>query len=263
MEKYDLKYLYYNIKSFSIESLGYNRHFKLLKNKEIIYRTLSEQKQIVRMLDKINDTIVKNQNEINNLIELKNSYFFNALSDSINCLGDFIEEYKCDSCGNQELPILSVTKDAGVVFQNEKFKKRIASTDVSKYKVIPYGIVVQGIHIDEKNFGLQNLVEKGIVSSAYRAWKVNTLAIPELLVYFLRSDIALKYIKSKLSGTIKRREKLSDQDFLSMPINLPSYEKQEKILTIMVKIDNIIQKLKYENELLKNLFDKKMDEYFK
>jgi len=45
------KFLYYEICSIKLRSLGYARHYKLLKEKQIAYPPLSEQKRIVEFLD--------------------------------------------------------------------------------------------------------------------------------------------------------------------------------------------------------------------
>ena len=107
-------------------------------------------------------------------------------------LGELISPAKVGRCGDRELPILSITKQDGIVFQSEKFKKKVASADVSSYKVVPRGKLVQGIHIDEANFGIQDLVDEGIVSPAYKIWDVNEkLVLPEYLAAALRSECCI------------------------------------------------------------------------
>ena len=92
-------------------------------------------------------------------------------------LGDVITKASVERCGDRDLPILSITMKDGLIMQDEKFKKRIASVDTTDYKVIPRGLLVQGIHIDEANFGIQDIVDAGIVSPAYKVWKVKENSI--------------------------------------------------------------------------------------
>ena len=47
----DARFFYYALKSISIESLGYSRHYKALQNQQIPLPPLSEQRQIVATLD--------------------------------------------------------------------------------------------------------------------------------------------------------------------------------------------------------------------
>ena len=74
-------------------------------------------------------------------------------------LGEVIQSAKSDRCGNDDYPVLSITKGEGIILQSNKFKKRIASQDTSQYKVVCRGQLVQGIHIDEANFGIQDIVD--------------------------------------------------------------------------------------------------------
>lgn len=82
-----------------------------------------------------------------------------ANSNCTNVLGDFIERCVPVRCGERELPVLSVTKDKAIVFQNERFQSTVVSQDTSNYVIVPRGYLVQGIHIDESNFGIQTLVD--------------------------------------------------------------------------------------------------------
>ena len=161
-------------------------------------------------------------------------------SGQTNSLGDFIERCTPNRCGERtDLPILSVTKDKAIVFQDERFGAVVASNDKSNYIIAPRGYLVQGIHIDESNFGIQNLVDEGIVSPAYKLWQFkNNNAIPELIEYFLRSEMAIKYFQSKFLGaTVPRRQVIRKEDFLDLPLNLPNMEEQKKYFRIYQQAD--------------------------
>jgi type I restriction enzyme S subunit len=51
--------------------------------------------------------------------------------------------------GEKEFPVLSMTMRDGLVYQADKFKKRIASADTSQYKVVGRNQLVVGFPIDE------------------------------------------------------------------------------------------------------------------
>lgn len=155
-----------------------------------------------------------------------------------NFLSDFISSYKAERSGDRDFPILSITKENGIVFQSEKFKKRIASVDSSTYKVVPRGKLVQGIHIDERNFAIQNIVDEGIVSPAYKIWTViEEKAIPEVLAFAMRTDRTMVYISSKFTGSVKRRESISMEDFMAIPIDLPNIEIQNEFFEFTKQVD--------------------------
>ena len=174
-------------------------------------------------------------------------------------LKDVIYSTKSERCGDDEYPVLSITKSEGIILQSDKFKKRIASQDTSLYKVVFRGQLVQGIHIDEANFGIQDIVEAGIVSPAYKIWDVNTSIIrPKYLEEVLRSPRSIQYYSSNFNGSIKRRERLTDKDFLAMEIPCPLLGEQDYVLSVIRKIREIIsarqQELLKLDELIKARF---------
>ena len=174
-------------------------------------------------------------------------------------LGLLIKKTKVARCGEYSYPVLSITKQDGIIMQSEKFKKRIASADTSDYKIIPRGKLVQGIHIDEGNFGIQDIVDNGIVSPAYGVWDINDgLVIPKYLEMVLRSPKSIEFYRSKLTGTVNRRGHMSDADFLSMDIPLPDRDTQSKILKTMKQTTSVLysrqQQLAKLDELIKARF---------
>jgi type I restriction enzyme S subunit len=198
--------------------------------------------------------------------EITRAKFVEMQENSIikNKLGDFIERYAPLRCGTKELPILSVTKEKAIVFQNERFGASVVSQDKSSYLVVPRGYLVQGIHIDESNFGIQNIVEEGIVSPAYKIWRFkNDNVIPELLEYYLRSQMAIKYFKSKFLGaTVKRRQVIRKDDFLTMPVNFPTIDVQRIVFQLFQQADKSKSELHKSivaiDKVIKSLINEKL-----
>ncbi len=178
-------------------------------------------------------------------------------------LGSVIQNAKSERCGNREYPVLSITKSDGIVLQSDKFKKRIASQDTDQYKIVHRGQLVQGIHIDEANFGIQDIADLGIVSPAYRIWNIDeSLIIPKYLEEVLRSPRSIQYYSSKFNGSVKRRERLSDKDFLTMEIPCPPINEQEHVLTVIRKVRDIIVARKQELSKLDDLIKARFVEMF-
>lgn len=178
-------------------------------------------------------------------------------------LGNVIQNAKSERCGDREYPVLSITKSDGIVLQSDKFKKRIASQDTDQYKIVYRGQLVQGIHIDEANFGIQDIADLGIVSPAYKIWNVDgSFIIPKYLEEVLRSPRSIHYYSSKFNGSVKRRERLSDRDFLTMEIPCPSINEQEHVLKVIEKVRNIIAARKQEMLKLDGLIEARFVEMF-
>ena len=230
-----------------------------------IEEDINKQKKIVKILDKVNYVIASREKELEELDTLIKSRFVEMMNQykSNNPLSDYITVFKAERCGERDIPVLSITKEDGIVLQSEKFKKRIASVDASTYKVVPKGKLVQGIHIDERNFAIQNIVDVGIVSPAYKIWNVDeTKAIPEVLAFAMRTDRTMAYISSKFTGTVKRRESISMADFMLTPIDLPDIGIQSEFYEFMNQVNKLkseVQKSLNETQIL---FDSLMQEYF-
>lgn len=178
-------------------------------------------------------------------------------------LGEVIHSAKSARCGDDDYPVLSITKSEGIILQSDKFKKRIASQDTSLYKIVCRGQLVQGIHIDEANFGIQDIVDAGIVSPAYKIWDVNSdRIIPKYLEEVLRSPRSIQYYASNFNGSIKRRERLTDKDFLAMEIPCPSLEEQDYTLSVIRKMRHILFYRRKEISAMADLIKARFFEMF-
>ncbi len=268
----DKNYFVYAVRH-KLDEMGRKTHGATMKHivkkdfdaTEIPFPSVKEQKKIANNLDKVAKIIVSRKQELQLLDSLTKARFIELMNQypANNFLKEFISPYKAERCGDRDIPVLSITKEEGIVFQSERFKKRIASVDASTYKVVPQGKLVQGIHIDERNFAIQNITEKGIVSPAYKIWNVDeSKAIPEVLAFAMRTDRTMAYISSKFTGSIKRRESISKDDFMATPIDLPEICIQTEFYMFMQQVDKskaAVQKALDEAQLL---FDSLMQQYF-
>ena len=77
------KFFYYNIKWINVESLGYSRHYKLLKENNIPIPPLAEQERIVEELDLLSSIIEKKKAQLKELDQLAQSIFYDMFGDPI------------------------------------------------------------------------------------------------------------------------------------------------------------------------------------
>lgn len=178
-------------------------------------------------------------------------------------LGTLIQQAKTVRCGSDDYPVLSMTMHDGLVFQDDKFKKIIASKDRSDYKVVKRNQLVISFPIDEGVLAAQRIVDAGIVSPAYGIWDIDQEKIlPEFLEYALRCDRALSYYKAKLRGSTARRRSLPTPTLLAFTVPLPGVSEQQFVLDVIHKAKKIIDNRSEEIQQLDNLVKARFVEMF-
>ena len=157
--------------------------------------------------------------------------------------------------GARDLPILSMTMRDGLVDQEEKFKKRIASANTSTYKIVKRGQLVVGFPIDEGVLSFQDRYSEALVSPAYEIWDIKSSEHIETryLEKYLRSSRAINYYRSKLQGTTARRRSLPKDAFLALPITLPATSEQQRIVQILDSAEKLRTKRRATIALLGDL----------
>ncbi|UJB34225.1 restriction endonuclease subunit S [Chromobacterium sp. Beijing] len=148
----------------------------------------------------------------------------------------------------------------GLVDQADKFKKRVASSDTSNYRVAYKNELVVGFPIDEGVLGFQTKYPAGIVSPAYDIWRLKNGSdshIPYLERY-LRSAQARGLYASRMQGAVARRRSLTKMDFLNLEIPFPPLDDQIRIAHLLGKVEGLIaqrkQHLQQLDDLLKSVF---------
>ncbi|MCI8628252.1 MAG: restriction endonuclease subunit S [Firmicutes bacterium] len=82
-ENANYKYLYYALCHAHIPNTGYNRHFKWLKEINIIFPSNEEQQKIAAVLDKVSELIALRKKQLEKLDELVKSRFVKMFGDPV------------------------------------------------------------------------------------------------------------------------------------------------------------------------------------
>ena len=140
---------------------------------------------------------------------------------------------------NEEPEILTCTEKAGLIFQKDRFAKRVATEDTSKYKVVRKTDVVYNPYLLWAGaIDMCWIVDVGITSPAYEVLKLNDGFDPTLIGLLVRSERMIKMYDGISVGTVQRRRRAPVEKFLDLEIKLPSMREQD----LFFKISDAIQK---------------------
>ncbi len=162
------------------------------------------------------------------------------------------------------LPVLSLTKNDGLVLQTERFGKRIAADDVSDYKVVRRGQIVNNPYVIwEGAVHILSKYEAGLVSPVYPVWEVKTsVADGWFIDHLLRMPATITAYNRFAAGAVNRRRAIRKSDFLSIQIPLPPLPEQRAIAHVLQTVqrakeatEGVIAALKeLKKSLMQHLF---------
>ena len=142
----------------------------------------------------------------------------------------------------EKLPILSLTKDFGLIPQEQRFHKRVAADDTSNYKVVKRGWLVYNPYVIwEGAICVLRDIEMGLVSPVYPVWEPTADVDYRFLYYLIRTKRMLSTFFRLASGVVQRRRSLKKKDFLEILIPLPPLEEQKLIARVLYSMDEAIQ----------------------
>jgi type I restriction enzyme, S subunit len=151
-------------------------------------------------------------------------------------LGELLEEVALrakDVDGGEQLPVLSLTKNRGLIDQRQRFSHRVARHDVSEYKVVQRGwIVYNPMVLWEGAIAALTDRSAGLVSPVYAVWRAAG-ADSDYLDLLLKTPAALAEYERLASGVVKRRRTVKKQAFLGIPIPVPSLSEQRAIAHVL------------------------------
>ncbi|MCJ7484083.1 MAG: N-6 DNA methylase [Thermodesulfovibrionales bacterium] len=152
---------------------------------------------------------------------------------------------------NQEPEILTCTEKAGLILQRERFAKRIATEDTSKYKIVRKTDIVYNPYLLWAGAIDQCwIVDVGITSPAYEVLRIKREYDPTIIGRILKNQNLLKMYNGISVGAIQRRRRAPVEKFLSLTIKIPSVEDQQRFQSLTRYIQEEMFSLRKLNENL-------------
>lgn len=237
---------------------------KRLRTLKIAVPPLSEQEEIAeilgtwdRAIEKIDDLIAARERRKKALMQqlLKGKTRvpgYDSQDWKEKRLGDYFEYFSNRNSGGEQLTVLSCSKVHGIIPQEDKFDKRVASKDTSNYKVVEEGdLVYDPMLLWDGSIGFLKDVQKGVVSPAYYTFKFEGDDLDQVFFEHLLESHYVQYQYEAISqGTNTRRQKAPRQAFLGIEVEVPPREERHAIARILRKLGDELQMLREERDAL-------------
>jgi type I restriction enzyme S subunit len=144
-------------------------------------------------------------------------------------VGTFAEEVSARNRGGNGARVLSVTNSRGFVLPEEQFERRVASADLSNYKVVQRGqYAYNPSRINVGSIARLDGWDEGVLSPMYVVFRLDEDKVDsDYFLHWLNSHEARQRIKNSAQGSV--RETVSFSEFAAITIPLPDTTTQTAI----------------------------------
>lgn len=174
-------------------------------------------------------------------------------------LNNIVDSLKGNSNDNEELPVLTISAKKGWMNQKERFSQVIAGNSLSKYNELKKGdlsynkgnskVAIYGI-VYKLNY------DRALVPNVYKSFRPKSNYESDFIEKYFHTKILDKQLRKLITSTARMDGLLniSDNDFYSMLINIPTKKEQQKIGEFFSKLD---QQIELEEQKLAKLEEQK------
>jgi type I restriction enzyme S subunit len=250
------KFLYYAILKLNIKSLGYSRHFKVLKESTFYIPEIKDQKRIIAILDKA-DTLRQNRKQVIALLEdYLNSLFFEMFGDikarKSNHTWGTIRQFVHAESGKSSKVVLSDSKTDFPIYGGNGINGWAIRPLYDKPVVIA-GRVGQQCGVIHFSKGPCWVTDNAIVIQINDTNILNSVYLADAFRH------------SSLRKTVEHLDLpfINQSILLDSLIPLPKIELQNKYADIVERLENLKEKLIVQSEEMETQFQALMQKAFK
>lgn len=154
-------------------------------------------------------------------------------------LGDYLVEHTEKTTRNNQYPVLTSSRE-GIFLQTDYYNRVVASKDNTGYNVVPYGYFTYRHMSDDAifRFNINNIVEKGIVSTLYPVFttrNINDYFLQTLLNHGSEFKKFAFFNQQGLSRTYVYFSMLK-----KLNVTIPDLPEQDRIAAVLVAADEAI-----------------------
>lgn len=220
---------------------------------------LAEQKKIAEILCTWDDAIEK-QSKLIEKLELRKRGLMQRLLTGRTRLPGFTESWKQVKLGEifserneircENLPLLSITSDRGVILQSESEKKDISNDDKSKYKrICPNDIGYNTMRMWQGRSALSKI--EGIVSPAYTIVTLKENNDVFFLSELIKVPRVVYNFWAHSQGLVNDTLNCRYHDFSQVKVEVPSYVEQQAIAEVLTSADKELDNHRKKLEALR------------
>ena len=221
-----------------------------------------EQNRIVEVLG-LWDTAIEKQSELIENLKLRKRALMQQLLTGKKRLPGFCGEWKEVKLGDvfdernetnrDDLPLLSITGDKGVIYQSNSDKRDISNDDKSKYKrICPNDIGYNTMRMWQGRSALSEL--EGIVSPAYTIVTPRESINVKFMSMLIQQPRVVYDFWTHSQGLVSDTLNCKYPDFCQVKVRIPTKQEQTAIASVLVKADKEIE---LANEKLASLQSQK------
>src|SRR5690554_2020730 len=258
---------YENIRAMSNSAGQSNLSGALVKSIRVPVPPLPEQKKIAQILSTWDRAITTTERLLANSQKQKKALMQQLLTgkkrlldkNEVRFSGEWkdirlksvLREVKTRNKDNSIDRVLSVTNHSGFVLPEEQFSKRVASDNVSNYKVVKkgeYGYNPSRLNVG--SFARLDSYEEGLLSPMYVVFSVNEKILnSDYFMNWMSSNEAKQRISGSTQGSV--RDSVGFDSLCGFPFKLPPMAEQQKIAAVLSTTDQEISALQQKLNALK------------
>ncbi len=270
------KYFYYFLKSVPIENHGYSRHYKFLKEIDVIIPPMETQKEIVNQLEKIDNLrLLRDKSlELSDLymkslfIEIFGSIYLNPNNWETYYIKDLVKSTKNENPKNEYpekyfnyVDISSIDVSIGKITNFSTIKGEDAPSR-ARQKIQYNDLLVSTVRPNLNGVALvPSNLNNQIGSTGFCILRCDKKILPEYLYYISRSQFFIKSLMLKARGA--SYPAVTNNDILNLKIPVPPIELQNQFAEIVQQVEIIKKYQNQSKEELDNLFNNLMQKAFK
>ncbi len=255
------KFFYYELCSIKLRNLGYARHYKLLKEKEIKYPSLSEQERIVAFLDAEFEKIDQLKANAAAQLQAAKDLFQAALKEMLTPKDEWVE-YQINNVIsdlrtglNPRVHFKLNTPDADCYYITVRELKGFTietdeKTDLVNKSAIERINQRSHLQIGDVLFSATGTIgNTALVTEVPENWNIKegiyvmtpqkSMLDSRFFIYLLGSDYFLRSVRAKAEGTGVKS--IAMKNLIKLPIALPPLPEQQRIAE---RLDAISEKVK-------------------